>query len=95
MSWEARLRKDPILRTEAVIFDASNDFVAVVWGGLEQKPFCAHADERARLMSAAPELYDSLYEIMHYKGGAESALSDEYVTQRALAAIKKANGGAE
>lgn len=46
----------------------------------------------ARLMSAAPVLYNVLFEIMHYDGGADSALHDEYLVDRALEALAMVNG---
>ena len=46
----------------------------------------------ARLIAAAPDLLDSLSEIFDYAGGADSALHDEYVMDRARAAIAKAEG---
>ena len=50
------------------------------------------ARSNARLIAAAPELLDSLSEIFDYAGGADSALHDEYVMDRARAAIAKAEG---
>jgi len=50
------------------------------------------ARANARLIAAAPELLDSLSEILDYKGGADSALHDEYVMDRARAALAKAEG---
>lgn len=51
-----------------------------------------HAEANARLIAAAPDLLDSLSEIFDYAGGADSALHDEYVMDRARAAIAKAEG---
>jgi len=50
------------------------------------------ARANARLIAAAPDLLDSLSEIFDYAGGADSALHDEYVMDRARAAIAKAEG---
>lgn len=44
----------------------------------------------ARLIAAAPDLLAALEEILDYRGGAESALHDEYVVERARAAVAKA-----
>ena len=41
----------------------------------------------ARLMSAAPELLESLEEIIYYDGGADNSLEDQSVMERALEAI--------
>lgn len=46
----------------------------------------------ARLMSAASVLYNVLFEIIHYDGGADSALHDEYLVGRALEALAMVNG---
>lgn len=50
----------------------------------------SHAN--AALIAAAPDLYDALVEILEYEGGAESALDDEYVMERAELALDKARG---
>lgn len=50
------------------------------------------AAANARLMAAAPDLLDVLQEIVDYRGGADSALHDEYVMERVHAAIAKAEG---
>lgn len=42
--------------------------------------------------SAADDLYNSLYEMLHYEGGADSGLDDEYVVDRARSALAKARG---
>lgn len=42
--------------------------------------------------NAAPELLEALKEILDYSGGAENALEDEYVVDRARTAIAKAEG---
>jgi len=52
----------------------------------------AEALANARLIAAAPELLSALEEILNYVGGADSALDDEYVMERANAAIAKARG---
>ena len=63
---------------------------------LRRSPLSQSIDEaarsNARLIAAAPELLDSLSEIFDYAGGADSALHDEYVMDRARAAIAKAEG---
>ena len=63
---------------------------------LRRSPLSQAIDEaaraNARLIAAAPELLDSLSEIFDYAGGADSALHDEYVMDRARAAIAKAEG---
>lgn len=46
----------------------------------------------ARLIAAAPCLYDALDDLLNYSGGADSALDDEYVVERARAALAKARG---
>ena len=54
-------------------------------------------DAYAVLMASAPEqqakidaLYEALKELLDYSGGADNALEDEYVTDRARAALAKA-----
>ena len=63
---------------------------------LRRSPLSQAIDEaarsNARLIAAAPDLLDSLSEIFDYAGGADSALHDEYVMDRARAAIAKAEG---
>lgn len=44
------------------------------------------------LYQAAPDLLEALKEIRDYRGGADSALEDEYVMARVDAAIAKARG---
>lgn len=46
----------------------------------------------ARLIAAAPDLVEALQDILDYSGGAASALEDEYVMDRARAALSKALG---
>lgn len=48
----------------------------------------------ARLIASAPEIADALDEILNYSGGADSALDDPYVMERAQAALAKAKGEA-
>ncbi|UAY76000.1 hypothetical protein [Pseudoxanthomonas sp. X-1] len=50
------------------------------------------AAANARLIAAAPELLAVLQEIVGYSGGAQTALDDEYVMERAAAALAKATG---
>lgn len=66
---------------------------------LEEQPNCdiastydLNGDEPkyTALFAAAPDLYESLLEILNYEGGATSALEDEYVVERAMAALEKA-----
>jgi hypothetical protein len=47
----------------------------------------------ARLIAAAPQMVEALQDILEYSGGAASALDDEYVMDRARAALSKALGG--
>lgn len=42
--------------------------------------------------AAADDLYNALFEMVHYEGGASDALHDEYVVGRAVAALEKARG---
>lgn len=49
-------------------------------------------NDAARLFSAAPEMFEALQDILDYSGGAASALEDEYVMERARAALSKATG---
>ncbi len=53
---------------------------------------CTASDDDARLIAAAPRILDVLQEILDYRGGADSALDDEYVMDRARAAIAQATG---
>lgn len=46
----------------------------------------------AHLFAAAPDLYAILDEMVNYNGGSENALADEYVFQRAVAALSRARG---
>ena len=48
--------------------------------------------EDANLIAAAPDLLSSLEELLDYSGGADNALEDRYVMERAMAAIAKARG---
>lgn len=48
--------------------------------------------EDASLIAAAPDLLSSLEELLNYSGGAANALEDDYVLERAIAAIAKARG---
>jgi len=41
------------------------------------------------------ELAESLEDVLNYDGGADSALEDEYVMERAQEALAKARGGGE
>jgi hypothetical protein len=58
-----------------------------VWRGGD-----AEAIANARLIAAAPDLIEALQDILEYSGGAASALDDEYVMDRARAALSKALG---
>lgn len=44
------------------------------------------------LIAAAPDLYAALDDLLDYRGGAESALEDDHVVDRAKAALAKARG---
>jgi hypothetical protein len=57
-------------------------------------PYIGRSEQNAnaRLISAAPELYEALDELLNYSGGAEHALDDPYVVERAEAALAKARG---
>lgn len=44
------------------------------------------------LITAAPDLYAALSEIVSYTGGADSPLEDKYVMERVNAALSKARG---
>jgi hypothetical protein len=46
----------------------------------------------ADLLAASFDLYEVLDEILTYSGGANNALGDEYVMERAHAALAKARG---
>lgn len=46
----------------------------------------------ANLIAAAPDMYEVLAEILEYDGGADSALQDKYVMERAWDALAKARG---
>lgn len=52
--------------------------------------FICFSHDDARLIASAPDLLEALIEIRDYSGGAPSALEDEYVVERMLAAIAKA-----
>jgi len=52
-------------------------------------------EELGARLDAADALAASLSEILDYRGGADSALEDEHVMDRARAAIAKATGGAK
>lgn len=39
--------------------------------------------KRARIIAAAPDLFDSLNDIICYSGGADNATEDEYIMERA------------
>lgn len=50
--------------------------------------------DNARLISAAPDMAEALADLLDYRGGAEHGLADEYVVERARAALAKARGQA-
>jgi hypothetical protein len=73
--------------------------VAFVWRknrrfGSDQVFGADEAEAYAKLFAAAPDLLEALDEILNYRGGADSALEDEYVMARAHVAIAKATGAA-
>ncbi len=49
-------------------------------------------EKAGRLAASAPTLYEALNEILTYSGGADSALDDPYVVERARAALALARG---
>ncbi len=55
-------------------------------------PFVRLEEPDKALIAAAPLLYDALDEIINYCGGADNGLDDEYVVERALAALRSARG---
>ena len=57
-------------------------------GGLDSGEIYANG----ALIAGARQLLDSLEEILNYRGGADSALNDEYVMQRAHEAVRAARG---
>lgn len=61
------------------------------YAGRDQTIAVAAREEDAPYLAAAPDLFESLKEILNYRGGADSALEDEDVMDRARAAIKKAD----
>jgi len=67
------------------IWDKDGDFVAELSD--------AHDDaDTAWLLAAAPELMEALEDVLNYDGGADSALEDEYVMERAQESLAKARG---
>ena len=52
---------------------------------------CGQAN--ANLIAAAPDLLAALDDILDYRGGANNALEDEHVMDRARAAISRAREG--
>lgn len=61
-------------------------------GAYEQEYEWQNQEANARLIAAAPDLLDALNEILAYSGGANSALEDIYVMERARDALAKAEG---
>ena len=74
-----------------ILADSAGDSSAIAAVVSNLRPALEVANN-ARLIAAAPDLLDSLSEIFDYAGGADSALHDEYVMDRARAAIAKAEG---
>jgi hypothetical protein len=71
-------------------YDMKNE---AVYAGRNTIVYEGNANEADyRLIAAAPELLEALQEILDYSGGADNALEDEYVMDRARAAIAKATG---
>ena len=51
-----------------------------------------YQDANGHLLRSSRELYEALDEILNYTGGADNALEDEYVMERAFAALSAARG---
>lgn len=75
-----------ILDANSRIVSEAFEHVGQLSGGYDKRP----AEANARLIAAAPDLLEALQEILGYRGGADNALDDEYVMERARAAIAKA-----
>jgi hypothetical protein len=69
-----------------------NNGIPLVSDGGNDAPPEEEAKANGFLISAAPDLYASLDELFDYHGGAANALEDEYVVDRANAALAKARG---
>lgn len=74
----------------AQVFGPDGGVVADIYPTTDPKV----ASATAVLFAAAPDLYAALEEILDYSGGADNALDDEYVMDRAHAALAKAIGAA-
>jgi hypothetical protein len=55
-----------------------------------EAPDPSQREANARLIAAAPDLYEALDELLNYSGGADHGLDDPYVVERANAALSKA-----
>jgi len=81
-------------RVEVSELDDGKPFVSiraatdVAYLSLNPEQVCANG----ALVAAAPDMFAVLDEILNYSGGAESALHDPYVMERAAAALAKALG---
>ena len=67
--------------------------IGVVYDNVFDDAGASQGTANARLIAAAPEMFEALQDILEYSGGAASALDDEYVMDRARAALSKATGG--
>ncbi len=88
--YAARLRPQYPLRINEI--HGPNGETIVRWSGFDGVGKKRTVTANARLLAAAPDLLAALDEIVSYNGGAESALNDEYVMDRARTAITKATG---
>ena len=85
--WEAVTPNPPELWDTRIF--AGTRYIGMI-GNSDNHDGCDEAN--ARLIAAAPDMLDCLHEIIDYRGGADSALNDEYVMDRVYAAIAKATG---
>ena len=60
-----------------------------------KSPLRQKAEFIVRAVNNHEDLVDALDEILNYSGGANNALEDEYVMERAAAALSKARGEGE
>jgi hypothetical protein len=69
----------------------SNGISKISDGGNDCPP-AEEAKANGFLIAAAPELYAAIDEIVNYSGGADRAIDDPYVMERAHLALAKARG---